>query len=281
MYRFAPLSSPLSSPFSPLSGLGGRGSRRRTPPGCRSPLEVAQGLARALDSPVPFADLLALRDDDEWCDRVLRGAISGDGVTPTARLRELGGVWQRPFRFRKYEAQRFRTPSGKVELISAHLERLVVDTGTPYPAGVAYEETPAPAHLAANDGTLRLVTGRSLAHTNALTQHLGRSGPGAVVWMNTEDAAARGLTAGTEILLRPRDGQPEVRARLATTQGLRRGVLRAQHGWGARSPLLPKPAAGSYNINRLTTAHGIHPVTGNATFGSVFVSVERAPAIPP
>jgi thiosulfate reductase/polysulfide reductase chain A len=248
------------------------------PPGVRTPLAIFRDLARRMGDAAAYAALLGTECDDAWCDRILEtlDARPADGVdtSPTQWLRDRGGVYTRPTRYWKYRADGFRTPTGKVELVSTRIR----DAAVPCPAAVGYE---APFRRAGrteegtvpSDATFRLVTGRSRHHVHSMTQNipaLREREP--VLFMNDEDARRQGLASGQCALVTNVKGE-SIRVRVTATPRLRRGVVRATHGWGATSPFLTAKANGTYNVNVLTSADRVHPVSGNACFGDVLVTV--------
>jgi thiosulfate reductase/polysulfide reductase chain A len=250
------------------------------PAGVRTPLELFRELARRMGDDAAHAELLATDSDDAWCDRILEplaAGVASPGTRPTQWLRDRGGVHARPARFAKYRGGGFRTPTGKVELTSTRL----ATAGVACPATPGYEPPFGPevwrdeASGSSPVPTFRLVTGRSRHHVHSMTQNVPAAGEREpVLLMNDEDARSGGLASGRWAVVTNARGD-SIRARVSATPRLLRGVVRATHGWGATSPFLTAKANGTYNVNLLTCADRVHPVTGNACFGDVLVTVTR------
>lgn len=102
---------------------------------------------------------------------------------------------------------KFKTPSGKIELVSALMENAGFPAFTPY--------VPVPVPPA---GSFRLMVGRTAAHTHVSTQnnlYLNELVPANELWINTRAAAALGLKDGQEV---------EVESPLGTYAGLKAKV---------------------------------------------------------
>jgi anaerobic selenocysteine-containing dehydrogenase len=94
------------------------------------------------------------------------------------------------------------------------------------------------------------------------------------VEVNTEDARVLSLDDGDWVALINELGA-RIEAPVITTGNLRRGVLRARYGWGDRSDFIFGLAKNGYNLNELTSADQVHPITGNACFGELAVRIEK------
>ncbi|AJR09195.1 putative molybdopterin oxidoreductase [Photobacterium gaetbulicola Gung47] len=238
----------------PLTGLR---QMAVTPPATtRSPLEIYQGLAQAFDSSDGFAPLLALTGDDDWCDRTLGKA--GE----TAELRMQGGVQARPIRYRKFTTQGFATPTTKVELYPHGAKTL---------AEQAYYRNEASCYAqASSKARFRLITGRVLGHVHSLTPLLDGASASPYVWLNNVDAQAKGIKTGDLVKLDV-EGKASLIARAKVSLVLRQGVVRALYGWGSALSSTPH----NYNINELIDSRHLHPISGNAVFGAVWVTINK------
>ncbi len=86
---------------------------------------------------------------------------------------------------------KFKTPSGKIELVSALMEN------AGFPAFAPYVPVPKPP-----EGSFRLMVGRTAVHTHVSTQnnlYLNELMPANELWINTRAAAALGLKDGQEV----------------------------------------------------------------------------------
>ncbi len=102
---------------------------------------------------------------------------------------------------------KFKTPSGKIELVSALMEN------AGFPAFTPYVPVPVPP-----EGHFRLMVGRTAVHTHVSTQnnlYLNELVPTNELWINTRAAAALGLKDGQEV---------EVESPLGTYAGLKAKV---------------------------------------------------------
>lgn len=233
------------------------------PPGVLSPLSLAQALARRLNDDARHDTLLALHSD-EWCEAVL-ASLSAEAHVP-------GGATS-PLYYRKYASRGFETASGRVEAFPPSLRGRNAFAD-------AQAATLGSAPKSHNGERLfRLVVGRSLHHSHSMTQHL--SGAPAArtpwIWMSIDDAAGAGIVDGDQVRLTNQTGC-HIDARIRIGKAQRNGVLRGFHGWGSLSPFLGHQLPDAYNINELTRADALHPVSGNALYGMQWVSVELRPS---
>jgi len=86
---------------------------------------------------------------------------------------------------------KFKTPSGKIELVGTLMENAGFPSFPPYTA------VPTPP-----EGAFRLMVGRTAVHTHVSTQnnlYLNELVPANELWINTQAAAARGIKHGQEV----------------------------------------------------------------------------------
>ncbi|MBP1724989.1 MAG: molybdopterin oxidoreductase [Deltaproteobacteria bacterium] len=98
---------------------------------------------------------------------------------------------EKPIFWDRLTGIKFKTPSGKIELVSSLLE----DNG--FPSFPAYEAMPSPP-----EGSFRLTTGRCAVHTHVSTQnnpYLSELVPENTLWINSDEAAKLGITDGQEV----------------------------------------------------------------------------------
>jgi anaerobic selenocysteine-containing dehydrogenase len=97
-----------------------------------------------------------------------------------------------------------------------------------------------------------------------------------VLYIHPEDAAARGVVAGSLARVESRVGKIEVP--VALTDDLVRGVVSLPHGWGhARegAALSVARAHAGASLNDLTDEQAIDALSGNAAFSGVPVTVSK------
>lgn len=99
---------------------------------------------------------------------------------------------------------KFKTPSGKIELVSSLLEN------AGFPSFPAYESVPPPG-----EGQFRLTMGRCALHTHVSTQnnpYLSEIVPENVLWINSAQAARLGITNGARVEVSSPQGRGFIRA---------------------------------------------------------------------
>ncbi len=101
-------------------------------------------------------------------------------------------------------AIKFKTPSGKIELVSSLLEN------AGFPSFPAYESLPSPPK-----GQFRLTVGRCALHTHVSTQnnrYLNELAPENVLWINAKEAASLGIKDGDTVNVSSSRGSVVIRA---------------------------------------------------------------------
>ncbi|MBT3820029.1 MAG: molybdopterin-dependent oxidoreductase, partial [Nitrospinaceae bacterium] len=119
---------------------------------------------------------------------------------------------------------RFRTESGKIELFSLALLQKGFE---PVPRFTRHPQPPVDHY--------RLIYGRSANHTFAWTQNnrlLLDHYPENTVWMNTNEARAKGLGDGEYVRLYNEDGVTSFPVKLKVTEGIRPDCVYIVHGFG-------------------------------------------------
>ncbi|KFC00382.1 thiosulfate reductase [Trabulsiella guamensis ATCC 49490] len=153
---------------------------------------------------------------------------------------------------------KFKTPSGKIELYSDQLEKLLPDYGIPRARLLALK----------NDEELYFIQGKVAVHTNGATQYvplLSELMWDNAVWIHPQTANQRGIRNGDEVWLENSTGKEKGRALI--TSAIRQDTLFVYMGFGSKAGA--KTAA---------TVHGIHcgnllpnvtsPVTGTVVHTS-------------
>ena len=108
-----------------------------------------------------------------------------------------------PIRWDRADGIKFKTPSGKIEVISSMME----DAGIP--------SLPPYEKLDAQEGAFRLMCGRCVAHTNVMTQnniYLNALVPENVVWINDKRAQSLGIKNNDTVEVASKAGKGQLRA---------------------------------------------------------------------
>lgn len=208
----------------------------------RTDLEIALGLVERLAARgALWRNLFAWRSQREFNEFLL-----GDsGIT----LEELAarGYAEFPYELGDFEAQPFRTPTGKVELWSTTLERLGLD---PLPDYVPppYERCPAAERAAF---PLVLLTGdreKAYHHSRFREQAWARRvSPHPELLVHPETAAALGIRDGEWVLVETPGASAACRLRAAVTDATPPGVVSTGMGWWW--PEAPGPDHGAFDVN--------------------------------
>ncbi len=131
-----------------------------------------------------------------------------------------------PIMWDREDGLKFKTPSGKLELVSSLLE----DAG--YPSLPAYEPMPSPPA-----GQFRLVVGRCALHTHVSTQnnpYLNELAGENQLWINSEPAAELGVADGDWVEVSSSRASGAIRAYVSDLIHPEAAFL--LHGFGHRAP---------------------------------------------
>ncbi len=170
---------------------------------------------------------------------------------------------------------KFPTPSGKVELYSAAMDRAGLD---PLPDFVEGRQDHAPLPEREPDtGPLDLITGAahhfvtsSMANQEELLQREGTP----FVEIHPVDAAARHINEGDVVIIE--NGRGWCRLRAVITEAVRPGVLASPKGfWARRDPF--RHGDGGRNVN-WTVSDALADMAGQSTFHSNRVWLRKAEA---
>ncbi len=132
----------------------------------------------------------------------------------------------KPIWWDRKEGLKFKTPSGKIELVSSLMEK------AGFPSFVPYEPVPAPP-----EGYLRLTVGRCAAHTHVSTQnnfYLHELVPENVLWINPQAAANLGVKDGAYVEVASAAGAGKIKAKV--TDFIHPEVAFMIHGFGKTVP---------------------------------------------
>lgn len=165
---------------------------------------------------------------------------------------------------RHYLANGFKTPSGKVEIVSSTLSDHGYDALPIYREPV---ESPISTPERFEKYPLVLTTGaRKIMYTHS--QHRGLPGlrklmPEPLLELNTKDAKARGISNGDMVRVTSMRGEAQLRARV--TDKILKGVAQMPHHWA--------PPA---NANVLSDDEHLDPISGFPAFKSLLCQVEKS-----
>ena len=131
-----------------------------------------------------------------------------------------------PILWDRKEGLKFKTPSGKIELVSSLLEQ------HGFPSFPPYKSVPPPA-----EGEFRLTVGRCAVHTHISTQnnpYLNELLPENRLWLNTEEASRLGIADGQTVEVSSNHGFGKLRA--FVTDFIHPEAVFMLHGFGRQVP---------------------------------------------
>jgi len=208
---------------------------------CRSDEEIFVALARRMKLPVCT----------ESVEDVLNAQLAAGGLTTTFDALKRTGFLKMPMRYRKFEQDGFRTPTGKIELYSTRLEQLGY---APLPYYEEPPESPLTRPDVAADYPLVLTTGARIPfYFNSEHRQLAKlrkAHPDPIAEIHPQTAAAHGIKNGAWMWIETRRGRMKQRAKL--TAGIDPRVIAAQHGWWFPEEAAPDYGVWRSNVNLLT-----------------------------
>ncbi|MCC7412380.1 MAG: molybdopterin-dependent oxidoreductase [Gammaproteobacteria bacterium] len=190
----------------------------------RSSTDVVRALAERLG----IDDFYPWKHDGGHIDAVLDHPATGHATV--ASLRAAGGIGAMNVSHVAHPDHRYLTPSGKIEFYS---ERA---------AAVGLPPLPEPAPQEASRYPLALRNGRTLSHFHSFYDHgralptLAARDPQPELWLAPADAAARGITDGSDVRVHNDDG--EFRARVRVTDDVPAGTVWMHDGWPGLNTLM-------------------------------------------
>lgn len=163
--------------------------------------------------------------------------------------------------YRKYEKEGFRTPSGKVELVSSRLEQMGYDG---LPVMREPPETPFGSPELLREYPLVLTSGKSPFFQHAshrMVKSLRRLAPEPVVKLNPETARRFGLKAGEMVAIETPHGS--IRQKLELDDGIDPRVAVAAFGWWfPERSVTDNGRWQEANVNMLTSDVPVDPAMG-------------------
>lgn len=232
---------------------------------CRSDEEIFVELARKMKLPV----------GTESVDEVLASQLANGCGVGLAEIRERG-FYKMPMRYRKYEDEGFRTPTGKIELYSTRLEAMGYD---PLPHYEEPPESPLATPEVARDFPLVLITGARIPFFfNSEHRQIGRlrkAHPDPIVEIHPDTAATAGIRAGDWVWIETRRGRISQKARL--TDDIDPRVVHVEHGWWFPEQDGPEHGIWRSNANLLTSnAPPYDPAMGTYQLRALLCRIARA-----
>jgi len=216
---------------------------------CRDDKQIMIDLARrmGMENEFPWKDVR------EYCDWLLK-----DSGISFEEFKEIG-IIRGKMRYRKYEQEGFKTPSGKFEITSSVLENMGHDPlpfvleppESPYSTPDLFKDYPLIVTTGARVEPFFLTEGRQI-------ESLRRLNPDPLVEIHPDTAGRHGIKDGDWVWIEcPRGGKIKQRARLTAT--VHPGVISVQHGWWFPEREPPEYGYKESNDNMLT--HGMKPDT--------------------
>lgn len=232
---------------------------------CRDDKDIIFDLAHRMG----MEDCFPWHNAREYCDWVL----SSSGVT-FDDFREMG-IIKGEMRYRKYEQDGFRTPSGKFELRCTGFEEKGYD---PLPFFVEPPESPYSTPELFKEYPLIISTGaRTLPFFHSEGRQitsLRKLNPDPLIEIHPETAGTLGIEEGDWVWVENRRGRIKQRARL--TDGTHPGVVHAQHGWWFPEKGPPEYGYKESSANLLTGGMPHDPHSGAESLRSFLCRVYKA-----
>ncbi len=163
----------------------------------------------------------------------------------------------------------FKTPSGKIELVSSMLTENGFESFKPYES----PEAPPP-------GGFRLLFGRTAVHTHGTTQNnpfLNEIMPTNTIWINADRAKELGIGQGDWVEVSANGETAVVQA--TVTDFIHPEAAFAVHGFGQRVPAQTRSfgkGMGDYRFQKGLLGH-YDPVGGAIALTDCFVTIKKAP----
>jgi thiosulfate reductase/polysulfide reductase chain A len=225
----------------------------------RADWEIVSGLSRRLGLKALAFDQVA----DLWRFQLEGTGVSIEDFDATGQVQ----LTQQP-RYRAFDELKFKTPSGKIEIVSAKLE----DNGLP-----SLKPYQAPAEPPA--GSFRLTFGRCALHTQGHTVNnpmLFDQMPENVLWINKHAAAGLGIAEGDIVRVSQNGYSETIRAKV--TDFIHPEAVFVVHGFGHRLP--PESRAfGKGLADNMFMKGGLEiwdPAGGAIAYQEHFVKVAKA-----
>jgi anaerobic selenocysteine-containing dehydrogenase len=208
---------------------------------CKSDEEMFVALARRMKLPV----------GTEAVEDVLDAQLAAGGLRMTFDQIKQKGFYKVPFKYRKYEGDGFKTPTGKIELYSTRFEQMGY---APLPSYQEPPESPLSTPEIAADYPLVLTTGGRISHffnsEHRQIDRLRKAHRDPLAEIHPETAAHFGIAKGSWMWIETKRGRIRQKAKLTT--GIDPRVIHIEHGWWFPEQPAPDYGVWSSNANLLT-----------------------------
>jgi anaerobic selenocysteine-containing dehydrogenase len=207
---------------------------------------------------------------------VLNSQLSQGHLNMTfAELKEKGAV-KVAFKYRKFEVDGFKTPTGKIELYSTRLEQMGY---APLPSYEEPPESPVNRPDVAKDYPLVLTTGARIPYffnsEHRQIENLRKAHRHPTAEIHPETAARCGIAKGDWMWIETKRGRIRQRARLTT--GIDPRVIAIEHGWWFPEEPAPDYGVWRSNANLLTDNQPPYdPAMGTYQLRALLCRVARA-----
>ncbi|HXX09789.1 MAG TPA: molybdopterin-dependent oxidoreductase [Pseudolabrys sp.] len=233
---------------------------------CKADEEIFVELARRMKLPACT----------EPVKSVLDAQLAAGGLNITFDELKQKGFIKVPIRYRKYETDGFKTPTGRIELYSTRFEKLGY---APLPYYMEPPESPISTPEVAEQFPLVLTTGGRISFFfNSEHRQLGKlrkAQNDPIAEIHPETASRFGIANGNWMWIETRRGRMRQKAKLTT--GIDPRVIHVQHGWWF--PEQPGPDYGVWtsNANLLTNNQPPYdPAMGTYQLRALLCRVEAA-----
>lgn len=187
------------------------------------------------------------------------------GLTIEELKRNPQGIWYEKPRYKKYESEGFKTPSGKVEIFS---ERLADTDHDPIPFMNGFLRDPISFRGIGDLGFIGISGERVNCYTHTQfrkIRELRNLDREPFININPKDAEKLNIKDGD--LLRVSTPRGKVEMKLKVSDVVKEGVIRIAWGWGEESDL--------WNLNYLTDDFERDPITCTPSGRSFYCKVEK------
>ena len=167
-----------------------------------------------------------------------------------------------PILWDRKEGLKFKTPSGKIELVSSLMEQ------NGFPSFPPYESVLPPP-----EGEFRLTVGRSAVHTHVPTQnnpYLNELLPENVLWLNSEEAERLGIANGQTVEISSNQGFGKIKA--LVTDFIHPEAVFMLHGFGRQVPATSR-CYGQGASDTVLQKNVVDPIGGSPGLHETFVRV--------
>jgi anaerobic selenocysteine-containing dehydrogenase len=200
---------------------------------------------------VALARRMKLDACTEPVEAVLDAQLAAGGLGISFDELKQKGFVKVPFKYRKYEQDGFKTPTGKIELYATRFEQLGY---APLPNYQEPPESPISTPEIAKDFPLVLTSGGRIPFffnsEHRQIEKLRKAHRDPIAEIHPETAKRFGIAHGDWMWIETRRGRMRQKAKLTT--GIDTRVIHAQHGWWFPEEPGPEYGVWKSNVNLLT-----------------------------